>query len=139
MPIAAGSNVVSLIGAPTDIGASVRGASMGPEALRVAQIEPALERHGLEVIDHGNLNGPPNPWLPPVDGYRHLDEVVAWNRLVHEAVGAELAAAAYRSCSGVTTALRSVRSVRWHATAASGASVSGFSGSMPTRTSTPMH
>ncbi len=90
MPIAAGSNVVSLIGAPTDIGASVRGASMGPEALRVAQIKPALERHGLEVIDHGNLNGPPNPWLPPVDGYRHLDEVVAWNRLVHEAVGAEL-------------------------------------------------
>jgi arginase len=92
MPTAAGSNVVSLIGAPTDIGASVRGASMGPEALRVAQIKPALERHGLEVIDNGNLNGPPNPWLPPVDGYRHLDEVVTWNRLVHEAVGAELAA-----------------------------------------------
>ena len=46
MPTAAGSNVVSLIGAPTDIGASVRGASMGPEALRVAQIKPALERHG---------------------------------------------------------------------------------------------
>ena len=91
MTTAAGSNVVSLIGAPTDIGASVRGASMGPEALRVAQITPALERHGLEVIDHGNLNGPPNPWLPPVDGYRHLDEVIAWNQLVHEAVGAELA------------------------------------------------
>ncbi|MGB8377186.1 MAG: arginase, partial [Rhodanobacteraceae bacterium] len=27
---------VSLIGAPTDIGAADRGASMGPEALRVA-------------------------------------------------------------------------------------------------------
>jgi arginase len=29
---------VSLIGAPTDIGAGTRGASMGPEALRVANI-----------------------------------------------------------------------------------------------------
>ena len=92
MPIVAGSNVVSLIGAPTDIGASMRGASMGPEALRVAQTQADARKAWLEVLDHGNLSGPPNPWLPPVDGYRHLDEVVAWNRLVHEAMGAELAA-----------------------------------------------
>ncbi|MBX3604290.1 MAG: arginase [Piscinibacter sp.] len=82
---------VSLIGAPTDIGAGARGASMGPEALRVAQIVPVLQGHGLEVLDRGNLVGPSNPWLPPVDGYRHLDAVVAWNRAVHEAVHAELA------------------------------------------------
>ncbi|MBL0094964.1 MAG: arginase [Piscinibacter sp.] len=81
---------VSLIGAPTDIGAGSRGASMGPEALRVAQIVPVLEAHGLEVLDRGNLAGPANPWLPPVNGYRHLAEVVAWNRAVHEAVYAEL-------------------------------------------------
>jgi arginase len=81
---------VSLIGAPTDIGAGARGASMGPEALRVAGIQAALEAHGLVVQDLGNLTGPANPWLPPVDGYRHLDEVVAWNRAVHEAVHAEL-------------------------------------------------
>lgn len=37
---------VALIGAPTDIGAGVRGASMGPEALRVAGITAALERQG---------------------------------------------------------------------------------------------
>jgi len=82
---------VSLIGAPTDIGAGARGASMGPEALRVANIGPILESHGLEVIDLGNLNGPANPWQAPKEGYRHLDEVVTWNRLVHEAVHAELA------------------------------------------------
>ena len=81
---------VSLIGAPTDIGAGSRGASMGPEALRVAQIVPVLEAHGLEVLDRGNLAGPANPWLPPVGGYRHLAEVMAWNRAVHEAVYAEL-------------------------------------------------
>ncbi|HEY9240234.1 MAG TPA: arginase [Burkholderiaceae bacterium] len=81
---------ISLIGAPTDIGAGSRGASMGPEALRVANIGPVLESHGLQVIDRGNLGGPANPWQPPVDGYRHLAEVVAWNQAVHEAVFAEL-------------------------------------------------
>ena len=81
---------VSLIGAPTDIGAGARGASMGPEALRVAQLGPTLTRHGVEVLDRGNLAGPANPWLPPVAGYRHLHEVVAWNRAVHTAVLAEL-------------------------------------------------
>jgi arginase len=81
---------ISLIGAPTDIGAGSRGASMGPEALRVAQIVPMLQNRGLQVLDRGNLSGPRNPWLPPVNGYRHLDEVVAWNTLVHDAVYAEL-------------------------------------------------
>ena len=81
---------VSLIGVPTDIGAGARGASMGPEALRVAGIQPAIESHGLTVVDRGNLAGPANPWQPPTDGYRHLDEVVAWNDALHEAVYAEL-------------------------------------------------
>lgn len=81
---------VSLIGVPTDIGAGARGASMGPEALRVANIASVLASHGLDVADRGNLSGPANPWLPPVDGYRHLDEVVQWNRSLHDAVYAEL-------------------------------------------------
>ncbi len=81
---------LSLIGAPTDIGAAHRGASMGPEALRVAGLATALRQHGAEVEDRGNLSGPGNPWLPPVAGYRHLDEVVAWNQAVHDAVLAEL-------------------------------------------------
>ena len=87
------SAVIALIGAPTDIGAGMRGASMGPEALRVAGIKPTLESQGLEVIDHGNLNGPGNPNLPSTEGYRHLPEVIAWNRLVHAAVLGELQAA----------------------------------------------
>ena len=76
---------IDLIGAPTDVGAGSRGASMGPEALRVAGIKEALQGHGLVVCDLGNLTGPANPWLPPVNGYRHLAEVTAWNRTVHEA------------------------------------------------------
>jgi len=81
---------VSLIGAPTDIGAGARGASMGPEALRVAGLQAALEGRGLQVADRGNLAGPANPWLPPVDGYRHLPQVVEWNRAVFDAVRDEL-------------------------------------------------
>jgi arginase len=81
---------ISLIGAPTDIGAGAQGARMGPEALRVAGLQAALESHGAEVLDRGNLTGPPNPWQPPVDGYRHLPEVIAWNQAVHAAVLAEL-------------------------------------------------
>ncbi len=79
-----------LIGAPTDIGAGARGASMGPEALRVAGLQPALESHGLRVRDVGNLHGPANPWQPPQAGYRHLVQVQAWNQAVHEAVGQAL-------------------------------------------------
>jgi arginase len=63
---------------------------MGPEALRVANITGTLEGHGLNVRDIGNLSGPSNPWLPPVGGYRHLAEVVHWNRSLHDAVYAEL-------------------------------------------------
>jgi arginase len=83
---------ISLIGVPTDIGAGHRGASMGPEALRVANLGAKLEQRGLTVIDKGNLQGPLNPWQPPTDGHRHLDEVVAWNKAVYQAVKQELKA-----------------------------------------------
>jgi arginase len=81
---------IRLIGAPTDIGAGSRGASMGPEALRVAQLAPVLTALGLQVQDQGNLSGPANPWQPAVGGYRHLAEVTAWNQTVHDAVLATL-------------------------------------------------
>jgi arginase len=81
---------VSLIGAPTDVGAGHRGALMGPDALRIAGLPEALARRGVEVVDRGNLDGPRNPWQEPVDGYRHLAQVVAWNRAVMDAFAAEL-------------------------------------------------
>jgi arginase len=86
------SRTVSLIGVPTDIGAGTRGASMGPEALRVAGIAQAIAQFGITVKDCGNLQGPANPGLPAVHGFRHLHEVVEWNRLLHEAMLSELRA-----------------------------------------------
>ena len=82
---------IYLIGVPTDIGAGARGASMGPEALRVAGLAAVLESHGLQVHDSGNLSGPANPWQPPAEGYRHLHEVAAWNETLHTAVHDALA------------------------------------------------
>jgi arginase len=81
---------VSLIGAPTDIGAGARGASMGPEAIRIANLIDVLQGQEVDVLDRGNLNGPYNPWQQPADGYRHLTEVAIWNRAVHDAVYNEL-------------------------------------------------
>lgn len=75
-----------LLGVPSDAGAGVRGASMGPEALRVAGLAQALQRQGLTVHDRGNLQGPINPQHRPVEGYRHLPEVAAWNRQVYQQV-----------------------------------------------------
>jgi arginase len=81
---------VSLIGAPTDIGASMIGARMGPQAMRVAGLAQAIARFGCEVRDLGDLAGPDNPQAQPVQGYRHLDEVRAWSQAVHDAVLLEL-------------------------------------------------
>ena len=83
---------VSLIGAPTDVGASVIGTRMGPEALRVAGIAEAIARFDIDVHDTGNLVGPANPGNSAVDGFRHLAEVTAWNQAVYEAVYVELGA-----------------------------------------------
>ncbi len=83
---------VSLIGAPTDVGASVLGASLGPDALRIAGLAQALRAQGRAVHDCGNLPGPFNPQQPAQAGFRHLLEVTAWNGAVFAAVQAELAA-----------------------------------------------
>ncbi|HLF13149.1 MAG TPA: arginase [Gammaproteobacteria bacterium] len=83
---------VALIGAPTDVGAGRRGASMGPEALRVAGLDKSLRRLGREVFDRGNLTGPINPEAARDGGYRHLAQVGAWCTAVRDAVYASLGA-----------------------------------------------
>lgn len=77
---------ISLIGAPTDIGASELGASLGPDALRIAGLSQALVSRGYEIAQDYNLSGPPNPNQPNTNGSRHLKEVVVWNKLIHSAV-----------------------------------------------------
>jgi len=81
---------ISLIGVPSDTGAGHRGATMGPEALRVAGIAKTLTRLGHNVVDKGNLFGPKNPERVAEDGYRHLKENIIWCQNVQEAVFSEI-------------------------------------------------
>ncbi|MDB5473157.1 MAG: rocF [Devosia sp.] len=60
------SKRIDLLGIATAAGASVRGAGMGPEALRVAGLIEALLDLEHEVIDHGDLRrAPPSPGASP--------------------------------------------------------------------------
>jgi arginase len=58
--------------------------------LRVAGLHAALRQRGLDVVDCGNVSGPPNPGLIKANGYRNLAQVTAWNHEVHDAVYREL-------------------------------------------------
>ena len=49
---------VHLIGMPQDYGQMLRGVDMGPSALRVAGLEERLERIGVTVVDHGDVDCP---------------------------------------------------------------------------------
>lgn len=82
---------ITLIGAPSDVGAGRRGAAMGPEALRVAGLAQSLHRLRYAVTDVGNLSGPVNPEREREQGYRHLPEVVTWCTRARDAVAAALA------------------------------------------------
>ena len=108
---------IALIGAPTDVGASVRGAGMGPDALRVAGLVETLRAQGFDVRDFGNLAGPPTPWQASVGGLRHLDEVVTWNRSVFNAVDQALGAGQVPMLLGGDhcLAIGSISAVAWHA------------------------
>ena len=107
---------LELIGAPTDIGASVRGAGMGPDALRVAGLAETLTRLGFSVVDRGNLAGPATPWAAASNGLRHLDEVIAWNRSVYNAVDAALGAGHVPLLLGGDhfLAIGSISAIAWH-------------------------
>lgn len=59
---------------------------MGPEALRVAGLAPALRRLRYAVTDRGNLAGPVNPERAREHGYRHLPEGVEWCSQVRGAI-----------------------------------------------------
>jgi uncharacterized protein (TIGR00730 family) len=130
-------NKVTLIGAPTDIGAGARGASMGPEALRVANIGPILEGHGLEVKDRGNLSGPANPWLPPPTATATCPRWPPGTAWCTTPCTRNSPTAACPSCWAATTAWAWAPSARWPATAATPARSCACCGWTPTPTSTP--
>jgi len=49
---------VDVVGVPMDLGADRRGVDMGPSAVRYAGLKDAIERLGIETVDHGNIPVP---------------------------------------------------------------------------------
>lgn len=49
---------IEVIGVPSDLGANIRGANMGPASVRIANLKPKIEQQGYNVIDLGDLHVP---------------------------------------------------------------------------------
>ena len=81
---------IELIGAPSDAGAGVAGAQLGPGALRAMGLVSSLQVQGCVVHDAGDLAGPSSSVPALVGGYRNLAQVTAWSRAVHDAVSVAL-------------------------------------------------
>ncbi|MGB8819086.1 MAG: arginase [Rhizobiaceae bacterium] len=77
--------IIEIFGAPFDLGASTRGASMGPTALRVAGLTERLSALGHPVIDNGDLTMTPVEALH-LEGRTHdEDRVAGWARALEQA------------------------------------------------------
>lgn len=91
------SKSISFLGVPMDLGAGLRGVDMGPSALRIAGIGPAIEELGHTFIDRGNvLVARPEDRLAPrselIGNAHFLDEISECCARVRDRVGEILAA-----------------------------------------------
>jgi arginase len=75
---------IALLGVPVEVGASQRGALMGPAALRTAGLGPLLENLGFSVEDHGDISALELDCADdaPPQNARHYREIGAWIRAV---------------------------------------------------------
>jgi arginase len=75
---------VALLGVPIEVGASQRGALMGPAALRTAGLGPLLESLGFAVEDHGDISAHDLVRAddPPPSNAKHYRDIQAWIRTV---------------------------------------------------------
>jgi arginase len=55
---------IEIIGVPSDLGANIRGANMGPASLRIANLKLKVEQQGYSVVDLGDLHVPIRESLP---------------------------------------------------------------------------
>ncbi|UFZ04286.1 arginase [Bradyrhizobium ontarionense] len=75
---------IAVLGAPIDLGASVRGTLMGPAALRTAGLVTVLESLGLDVIDYGDVGIADVAELgdePPAKA-KHYRQIQRWSRVL---------------------------------------------------------
>ncbi|MFK7872752.1 MAG: arginase [Oligoflexales bacterium] len=70
------SGKVHVIGVPSDLGANIRGALMGPASIRMANLQEQISRIGWSSVDHGDLFVPVRETLKAcaLENF-HLDEI----------------------------------------------------------------
>ena len=85
--VASAQRTVAIIGAPLDLGAGRRGVDMGPSALRVANLNGAIEGLGIKVADLGNVTvEQPESAHPGLKNARYLRQIAATCRELAERV-----------------------------------------------------
>jgi len=75
---------ISIIGTQMDLGASKRGVSMGPMAIRHGGLPEGLERLGFEVRDLGDII--PLPCGATQDNMRYYEQVIDVNKRLYQTV-----------------------------------------------------
>ncbi|GGA90143.1 arginase [Brucella endophytica] len=80
-----GHKKIVLLGAPVEEGAESAGCAMGPAALRLAGIGPALERLGHEVEDRGNLSAEHLPAFALHGAAKNAPLIAGWTRTLERA------------------------------------------------------
>lgn len=76
---------IAIIGVPTDLGANIRGANMGPAALRIAGLKDKLELLGYPVVDIGDIVIPVRETIADsTTNLKYLKEVVKTSTAVFE-------------------------------------------------------
>ncbi len=68
---------INILGIPMDLGAGRRGVDMGPSALRLARLAPALRKLGHEVLDLGNVAVPIAETSELTSGLPYADVIAA--------------------------------------------------------------
>ncbi|MHA0110859.1 arginase family protein, partial [Klebsiella pneumoniae] len=58
------TRAVQVIGVPLDLGANMRGANMGPSAIRIADLHQKIAVLGYQIYDSGDLPIPVRDTLP---------------------------------------------------------------------------
>ena len=102
---------VEIIGVQMDMGASKRGVSMGPAAIRYGGLEDGLREMGYEVIDRGDIL--PIPKGATSEEMRNYEQVVDINRKLFNEVSGILDGGNFPVVLGATTASRRAASKPW--------------------------
>jgi arginase len=102
-----------MVGVPMDLGGGRRGVDMGPSAVRIAGLEDAIRKLGLEYEDRGNIGVPlPESREPKNPRARFLFEIANCCRPCARASNASSTTERFRWWSAATTRSRSARSPR---------------------------